>query len=257
MYCLPAEWSPHAATWLAWPHNRETWPGKFEPIPGLFTELIKAIARFEPVHVLCGGKGASSRPLADEARELLGDSLTDSRFAITLHADIPTNDAWVRDYGPMFVRGPAGSPLWLISWGYNAWGRKYPPFDADNRVPSLIAEKLSMTEIKPGIVLEGGAIDTNGQGVFLVGERCLLDPRRNSDFSKSAAEDALSQHCGAEEVIWLPGEIAGDDTDGHADQVARFVSPGAILAAVEGDRRDENYEPLQRNLRVLQHARDQ
>ncbi len=248
---LPAEWSPHAATWLAWPHNRETWPGKFEPIPGVFTRLIKEIARFEPVNVLCGGTNAEGTPRADEAREWLGDLSN-----VTLHADIPTNDAWTRDHGPMFVIGPPGTPPKLINWGYNAWGGKYPPYDDDNRVPALIAAKLGMEVIDPGIVFEGGAIDANGYGVFLAGQSCVLDPRRNEDLTQSAAEEMLAKYCGATQVIWLTGEIAGDDTDGHADQVARFVNQRTILAAVEDDPADDNFAPLRENLRILKEARD-
>ncbi len=248
---FPAEWSPHVSTWLAWPHNRETWPGKFEPIPGVFAGMIQAIARFEPVNVLCGGTNADGRARADQARELLGDLAN-----VILHDDIPTNDAWTRDHGPMFVVGPPGTPPQLIAWGYNAWGGKYPPYDDDNRVPERIAGKLGMQAIKPGIVFEGGAIDTNGTGVMLAGESCVLDPRRNQDLTKSAAEHMLATYCGARQVVWLTGEIAGDDTDGHADQVARFVNDRTILAAVEDDPAEENFAPLQENVRILRQTRD-
>lgn len=251
MYSFPAEWSPHAATWLAWPHNRASWPGKFEPVPGVFAGMIKSIARFEPVNVLCGGENADGRRRVDEARELLGDTPN-----VTLHDDIATNDAWTRDHGPMFVVGPPGSSPRLINWGFNAWGGKYPRFDLDNQVPARIAAKLGYEAIEPGFVFEGGAIDTNGAGVFLAGETCVLDPGRNANLTRAGAEEMLAKHAAARQVIWLGGEIAGDDTDGHADQVARFVNDRTILAAVEENPADANFAPLQENLEVLRSARD-
>lgn len=245
-YRMPAEWSPHAATWLSWPHNRASWPGKFEPVPAIWAELARTIARFEPVHILAGGQS-----LLAEARSLLGDAIR-----ITLH-DIPTNDAWMRDHGPTFLVGPPELPAALVDWEYNAWGGKYPPFDDDNRVPRLIAERLGYRRFVPGIVLEGGAIEPNGRGTILTTESCLLNPNRNPGLSRQQVESYLADYLAAPHVLWLEGGMAGDDTDGHIDQLARFVNERTVVVAVEDDPQEENYEPLQDNYRRLQTMSDQ
>jgi agmatine deiminase len=238
-YRLPAEWEPHAATWLAWPHKRATWPGKFEPIPAVWAELARLIAPFEPVHICAGGERVMAH-----ARSLVGDVPN-----VTLH-DIPTDDVWARDHGPMFLTRPPGrtdlAPA-LVGWRYNAWGGKYPPFDQDNDVPRRIAELTLRRRFTPGIILEGGAIDGNGQGTLLTTEQCLLNPNRNPHLSRADIERYLADYCGTKKVLWLGGGIAGDDTDGHIDELARFVAPTTVVAALESDRADENYEPLKEN----------
>lgn len=171
---------------------------------------------------------------------------------VVLH-DIPTNDAWVRDYGPTFLTGPGAGEVSLADWQYNAWGGKYPPWDLDNAVPRHLASRLRMQRFEPGIVLEGGSIDTNGRGTILTTQSCLLDPRRNPQLNSADIERVLLDFCAAAEVLWLAGgPLSGDDTDGHVDQLARFVSPHQVVVAVEQDPRDENYGPLQANLRGLQ-----
>ena len=245
-YRLPAEWEPHAATWLAWPHNRETWPGMFDRIPPVWTELVRLVCRFEPLHVLAGGGEVMA-----QARAMVGH-LPD----VTLH-DVATNDAWIRDHGPTFLAGPANLPCALVDWKYNAWGGKYPPFDLDDRVPTEIAEITGRRRFRPEIVLEGGAIDTNGRGSFLAAEDCLTDVNRNPEFSRHDAECYLADYLGARHVIWLRGSIAGDDTDGHVDQLARFVGPTTVVTAVEQSPEDENYAPLQANHERLNQAVDQ
>ncbi|HVA47997.1 MAG TPA: agmatine deiminase family protein [Pirellulales bacterium] len=245
-YRMPAEWEPHAATWLSWPHNRDSWPGQFEPVPGIWAELVRVLSGSEPVHILAGGEAVMG-----EARRLVGHLPN-----ITLH-DIPTNDAWMRDHGPMFLVGPADTPPALVDWGYNAWGGKYPPFDLDQQVPRRIAELLGFRRIEPGIVLEGGAIDVNGSGSVLTTEQCLLNPNRNAGLTRAEIERYLDDYCGTRHAIWLGGGIVGDDTDGHIDELARFVSPRTVVAAVEDDPHDANYEPLHDNLRRLRLARDE
>src|SRR5690606_26875327 len=155
-YRWPAEWEPHAATWLAWPHKPETWPGKFEPIPAVWQTLVKTLAEFEPVHICAGGEAVMA-----QACEMVGDVPN-----VTLH-DIPTNDVWARDHGPMFLSGPAGSEPVLVDWEYNAWGGKYPPFDLDNAVPKQVAALTGRRVYSPGIVMEGGALENNGAGTIL------------------------------------------------------------------------------------------
>lgn len=245
----PAEWEPHAATWVSWPHNPETWPGKFEVVPPRFAELVRTIARFEPVHVLAGGEAVMA-----DARQHVGDCSNVTLF------DIETNDAWCRDHGPMFLVGAddkAEKPA-IVDWEYNAWGGKYPPFDKDNAVPSRIAELCHRRRFVPGIVLEGGSVEGNGRGTILTTASCLLNPNRNSNLSRSKMESYLADYLGASKVLWLErGELAGDDTDGHIDQLARFVDPTTIVAAWEDDPTDINHEPLRANFEQLSQMTDQ
>jgi agmatine deiminase len=257
-YRMPAEWEPHAATWISWPHKQQSWPGKFEPIPPLYARLIGTLARYEPVHVLAGGAAIRA-----EAKTLLADLLTPNRspgatkhYSVTLH-DIPTNDAWTRDHGPTFLVGPAKAPPALVDWGYNAWGGKYPPFDLDDAVPRQIAEWGARRRFTPGIVLEGGAIDSNGCGTILTTEQCLLNPNRNPHLNRADMEQYLSDYLGATKILWLGEGIEGDDTDGHIDELARFVGPRTAVAALEDDPGDPNYKPLNENFRRLQHLTDQ
>src|SRR5262245_44583840 len=227
-YRFPAEWEPHAATWLAWPHKEATWPGKFEPVPKIWGTLARTLAEFEPVHILAGGKDVMA-----QAREMVGGVPN-----ITLH-DIATNDVWTRDYGPMFLSG-RGEPA-AVDWEYNSWGGKYPPFDLDNANGGKIAELAGRRRYVPGIILEGGAVDSDGEGTILTTERCLLNPNRNPQLSKADVERYLADYAGAKKVLWLAGEIVGDDTDGHIDELARFVGPATVVAAIENDPQDENY----------------
>ena len=244
-YRWPAEWEEHAATWLAWPHNRNTWPDKFEPVPEQFAALVKAIARFEPVHVLAGS-------VLDEARRLVGET------ANVVLEDIPTNDAWTRDHGPMFLTRPDGGVQAVVDWKYNAWGGKYPPFDLDNAVPRKIAERYGYRRFAADIVLEGGAVDGNGAGTVMTTTTCLLNPNRNGPVSRDQMESYLARYCGARTVLWLEGgDMAGDDTDGHIDQLARFVGPSTVVCALTDNSADENYKPLQKNFRQLQGMSDQ
>jgi agmatine deiminase len=251
-YRMPAEWEPHAATWLAWPHKRESWPGKFEPIPPLYARLVRTLAQFEPVHILAGGTDPQSgADIMAEAKSLVGDVPN-----VTLH-DIPTNDAWVRDHGPTFLVGPTGSPPALVDWGYNAWGGKYPPFDLDDAVPARIAQWSGRRLFKPGIILEGGAIDSNGSGTILTTEQCLLNPNRNPQLCCHDMEKYLADYLGAKKVLWLGEGIEGDDTDGHIDELARFVDPHTVVAALEDNPDDANYLPLRENFDRLQRYTDQ
>jgi agmatine deiminase len=245
-YRMPAEWEPHASTWLAWPHKLESWPGKFEPIPSIFARFVKTLARFERVNVLAGGEAVMA-----QAQSLVGEVPN-----VTLH-DIPTNDAWTRDHGPTFLVGPPGLPPLLIDWLYNAWGGKYPPFDLDNDVPRRIAEVTGRQRFTPGIIMEGGAIDTNGRGTFLTTEQCLLNPNRNPNLSRADLERYLADYLGAKKVLWLGEGIEGDDTDGHIDELARFVSPRVVVAALEEDPADANYKPLRENFARLKQMTDE
>jgi agmatine deiminase len=230
---------------LAWPHNRDTWPGKFEPIPQVWRTLVGTLAEFEPVHVCAGGTAAMA-----EARKMLAGIEN-----VVLH-DIPTNDVWARDHGPMFLSGPRGLEPALVDWEYNAWGGKYPPFDLDNAVPARLSVLTRRRRFVPGIVMEGGALDTDGEGTILTTEQCLLNPNRNPTLSKAQIEQYLADYACAKKVLWLAGGIAGDDTDGHIDELARFVAPATVVAALEDDPADENHQPLRENFARLQSMSD-
>jgi agmatine deiminase len=243
---MPAEWEPHRATWLSWPRRRQTWPGKFEPIPQVWATLAKTLARFESVEILAGGEEVLA-----EARAMVGDVPN-----VRLH-EIPTNDAWTRDHGPTFLAGPPGAPPALVDWDYNAWGGKYHPFDQDNLVPCRIAELTGRRRFAPGVILEGGSIDVNGQGTVLAAEQCLLSSSRNPRLSREEMERFLADYLAADHVLWLHGDLVGDDTDGHVDQLARFVGPSTVVAAVEHDPGDVNYASLKANHQRLSTMTDQ
>ena len=244
---LPAEWEPHAATWLAWPHRRATWLGPFAPIPEVYARLARLIAPHEPVRII-GGEEV-----------LAGARLALAGVANVEFVTIPTNDSWVRDTGPVFLvrrKGADGASRTAVCWNWNAWGGKYPPWDDDARVAGRIAAHVGVASLEPGLVLEGGAIETDGDGTVLVNERCVVDERRNPGVGRAAVEQALVTWLGIERVVWVGGELAGDDTDGHIDQLARFVAPGQVLAARQPDEGDPNHASLATNLDRLAGARD-
>ena len=249
---MPAEWEPHAATWLAWPHKEESWPGNFVPIPGVWVEMVRALAPHEHVNILVDDDAAAAT-----ARRLLHAAQV-SADAVTLHV-IPTNDAWARDHGPTFITRPADgrTELAAIDWIYNAWGGKYPPWDLDDVVPQKIAELLGLRLFAPGIVLEGGSIDVNGRGTLLTTEACLLNPNRNKHLTRAQIEQYLTDYLGVRHILWLGDGIAGDDTDGHIDDLTRFVDPTTVVTVLEGNPCDENYDRLQANYERLQHMTDQ
>ncbi len=223
-YRWPAEWEPHRATWLVWPHNRATWPGRFEEARRQYAQLVETIARFEQVELLAVGEAA------DTARAMISWN-----ERIRLHS-IATNDSWIRDHGPIFLGARDRSlPPALLDCGYNAWGGKYPPFDLDNLVPAQIAQFTKRQAFVVPMILEGGSIEGNGQGVVLTTEPCLLNPNRNPQLSRAQIETYLKDFVCAEEIIWLTGEVAGDDTDSHIDQIARFVNENTVLVLDDPD----------------------
>ena len=244
---LPAEWEPHRATWLAWPHNRETWPGIYEVVPAAFTALVRALRRFEMVRLMVPDRATR---LAVAERDDLG---TGHPLALV---EIPTDDAWVRDYGPIFTMCGDESPLATL-WGFNAWGGKYPPWDRDGGAGRRMADESGSSVEVVDRILEGGSIETNGRGTLLTTESCLLNPNRNPGLGRVEIEEMLSTHLGVARVLWLGEGIAGDDTDGHVDDLARFVDERTVVAAVEDDPRDANHGVLRENLRQLRRMTDQ
>jgi agmatine deiminase len=244
---MPAEWEKQEAVWLSWPHKRASWPGHFRPIPGVFAGIVAAISRFEEVRI---NAAAALQPRARRLVEKAGADLARVRFF-----DHPTNDAWCRDHGPIFVRNDRTGEVALTDWEYNAWGNKYPPYDLDNRIPPLIAAALGLRLFEKRMVLEGGSIDVNGEGLLLTTEACLLHPNRNPGLARAQIEAALRSHLGVHTVLWLGDGIVGDDTDGHVDDLSRFYRADGIVTTLERNRRDPNHRVLAENLERLRSFR--
>jgi agmatine deiminase len=257
-YRMPAEWERHEATWLAWPHNPEDWPGKFQPIPWLYVEIVRLLTAHEMVHILVDDEKAGRRVAGMLGRA--GANLERVRFY-----PWPTDRSWTRDTGPVFVRNAEGRVA-VTNWLFNGWA-KYPNCALDNEVPGRVAKLLGVQEWQPAIemdgaprrlVLEGGSIDTNGEGVLLTTEECLLSEvqQRNPGVNREQLKQAFHDYLGFDQVIWLDRGIAGDDTHGHVDDITRFVAADTIVTAVEPDTSDANHEPLAENLVRLKAARD-
>ncbi len=245
-YTFPAEWAPHQATWLSWPHQAASWPGKIEAIYPVYCEFIRLLSECEEVHINVGDEAMAE---AVERRLELATVRMDQVF---FHL-FPTNDAWCRDHGPAFVVSQeADAPKALIDWGYNAWGDKYPPYDLDNDIPRRIAAYRGLPRFVPGIIMEGGSIEVNGAGTLLTTEACLLNPNRNPKLNRQQIETYLRDYYGQEQILWLGEGIVGDDTDGHIDDLTRFVSRDTVVTVVESNPQDENHDLLQENLRRLQ-----
>lgn len=245
---MPAEWAPHRGTWLSWPHRESSWPGNFGPVPRVIAEMIRHLAPGEEVHV-----NVADDDMEAGARAVLRDAEVDAGNVFFHHH--PTNDAWCRDHGPIFVQRP-GEQL-ILDWGYNAWGGKYPPFDDDDVIPSRIAAEFGIPVAHPAMVLEGGSIDVNGRGTLLTTEACLLNPNRNPDLSKTDIETRLRDWLGVTNVLWLGDGIVGDDTDGHVDDITRFTDERTIVTVVEDDPADDNHALLLENLHRLRRMTDQ
>ncbi len=257
-YRMPAEWQPHESTWLAWPHNPEDWPGKFQSIPWLYAEIVRLLAARECVHLIV--ENAAMQKRVTSMLERAGTNLDQ----VTFH-QWHTDRGWTRDSGPIFVRNAAGA-VGITDWRFNAWA-KYSDWRLDDKIPGRVTKLLSLPEWQPEvrlvdgrthkIVLEGGSIDPNGTGALLTTEECQLSDvqQRNPGMSRAQLERAFHDFLGIDRVIWLGRGIAGDDTHGHVDDIARFVAPATIVAAVEPNPSDPNHEPLAENLKILKAAR--
>ena len=244
----PAEWESHAATWLAWPHNAETWPGKLSRIPAAFARMVRALLPGESVEILVrnAAEQAGAEMVLAEHRAL--------GAGIRFH-HLMTDDSWIRDYGPVFVRNDADTLVGL-DWDYNAWGGKYPDWKRDAQVAGRVAEELALEVVRPGMILEGGSIDGDGRGTVLTTEACLLHPNRNPHLDRSGVESMLRRYLGVQKVLWLGEGIVGDDTDGHVDDLTRFVAPGRVVTVVEDRLDDPNYRVLCENRERLEGMQD-
>jgi agmatine deiminase len=248
-YRMPAEWEPHEATWLAWPHEKSDWPGKFAPIPWLYGEIVRQLVRVERVRIL-----VQDRDAEESARKILKKCHAELAAVEFFHH--PTNRSWTRDYCPLFVKNKAGE-IAAAHWKFNGWA-KYDNCRDDARTPAFVARKLKIERFETGLVLEGGSIDVNGAGKLLTTEECLLSDiqERNPGFGRREYERAFHAHLGVDEVIWLNRGIAGDDTHGHVDDLARFTAADSVITVVEPDKSDVNHEPLQENLERLHSRKD-
>jgi len=267
-YRMPAEWEPHEATWIAWPHERTDWPGKFAAIPWVYAEIVRHLTDSERVNILVNDAHGEM-----EARKVLTKvvGLKDRNQESGVRSQqawerisfwrIPTDRVWTRDYGPIFVKNPKGQSA-IVNWQFNGWA-KYPNWKHDNAATGVIAKKLRMRSWQPkvgrhSIVLEGGSIEVNGQGLLLTTEECLLSDvqQRNPGIGRAELEKVLCDYLGVRKILWLGQGIAGDDTHGHVDDLARFVAPGTIAAVVEDNQDDINYRPLRENLERLRGMTD-
>lgn len=244
-YKFPAEWEPHEATWLSWPHKEESWPGKIEEIYPKYCEFIKILSEDEFVRI--NVRDEEMRKFAMDCILQTGANLENIEFYFN-----PTNDAWCRDHGPAFLVNPeAEESKVIVDWNFNAWGGKYPPFDLDDDVPTRIGEEFQIPVFHPGIIMEGGSVEFNGKGTILTSKSCLLNKNRNPHLSQEEIETYLKEYYGQEQILWVEDGIVGDDTDGHIDDTIRFVNENTVLTVVEENPEDENYELLQTNLRQL------
>jgi agmatine deiminase len=246
-YRMPAEWEPHAATWLSWPRREGiSFPDSFDRVMPVLRAMVAALIESEQVCInVCNDAHEA------EARQVL-QGLPMERISFHM---IPTNEPWCRDHGPIFLTRDVDPKLAIVDWDYNAWGNKYPPFDLDEVVATRVADILKLPIFYPRMILEGGSIDVNGAGALLTTESCLLNPNRNPRLSRGEIKQRLRDYLGVHEIFWLGDGIAGDDTDGHIDDLARFVAERTVVTVVEEDRGDENYEPLQENLARLREMR--
>lgn len=248
-FTFPAEWAPHRATWLTFPHNDASWQNdKLAKMRPQYLAFIKAISQGENVGIIANNEALKQFITGELVKT--GVDLTKIEFIIK-----PTNDAWCRDHGPSFVVNPKTGEKMIVDWGHNAWGGKYPPYDDDNRTPRAVAEYLNLPVVDPGIIMEGGSVEFNGAGSLLTSKSCLLNPNRNPHLSQAQIEQILCDYYGIEQVLWVEDGIVGDDTDGHIDDTTRFVNEDTIVACVETDRGDANFVVLNTNLQMLKQMR--
>jgi len=248
-YRWPAEWERHRATWLSWPHNIETWPDALPAVRATFASFVRALAPHEAVEI-----GVADDAMEAIARAAIRNAGADPDRNVRFH-HYRTTDAWCRDHGPIFVVKQEGSRA-LCDFRFDNWGRKYPGWELDDGVPRHVEKILGLPRFACDVVLEGGGIDGDGLGTVLTTEACLLNPNRGAGRTRTAMERVLEDFLGARQVIWLGDGIEGDDTDGHVDDIARFVAPGVVAAASCDDTSDANHAPLTENLRRLRAARD-
>lgn len=248
-YRFPAEWEKHDAMWLSWPHKEASWPGKIETIYTPYCQFIKEVSKGEKVCINVADNNMKDFAIAQLQK--VDADLSKIEFYFN-----PTNDAWCRDHGPAFLINPnAEHKKIIVDWDFNAWGGKYPPFDLDDVIPTLIGKALNIPVFNPSIIMEGGSVDFNGAGTLLTSKSCLLNKNRNPELTQSEIETYLHNYYSVDQILWVDDGIIGDDTDGHIDDTIRFVNEDTVLTVVEEDKNDENYGILQHNLSQLKEMR--
>ena len=249
-YRMPAEWEPHAATWLSWPHDPITFPERVDAAEETYRQMIRALSKHERVNLLVKD---------EQTHHTVQEWLADEAIRNVVLWDIPPADVWFRDYGPIFVKREVGNraEVAMTKWRFNAWGDKYDSLLPDTEIPYQLHPHLGMPIFEAGIVMEGGSIEVNGRGTLLTTEQCLLNKNRNPKLTKAEIEQKLADFLGIRHFLWLKEGIEGDDTDGHIDDIARFVNPTTIVAAIEEDEGDANFAPLHENLKLLRSMKDQ
>lgn len=247
-FFFPAEWAKHTATWLSWPHKEASWPGKIDLIYPSYIEFIKVLTKGELVRINVTDENMK----ASVTFQLQNAGVDMSKIELF---EFATNDAWCRDHGPAFLINPDTKQKAIVDWGYNAWGGKYPPFDLDDVIPTKIGNHFGLPVFNPGIVMEGGSVDFNGKGTILTTTACLLNKNRNPHLNQDQIEGYLRNFYGAEQILWLGDGIVGDDTDGHIDDITRFVNEDTVVTVVEENKNDDNYHLLQENLEALKTMR--
>ena len=248
-YYFPAEFAPHVATWLSWPHKEASWPEKIHTIFPYYCQFIKELTKSEKVCINVNNEALKA--FAVMHLQQADVDLSKVQFFMN-----PTNDAWCRDHGPAFLINPnAEQKKVIVDWNYNAWGGKYPPYNLDDIIPTLIAKQYNIPVYYPGIVMEGGSVEFNGKGTVLTSTACLLNENRNPHLNQEQIENYLCNYYGVEQVLWVDEGIVGDDTDGHIDDTVRFVNEDTVITVIEENHNDENYALLQHNLKQLQQMR--
>ncbi len=248
-YYFPAEFALHTATWLSWPHKEASWPGKIASIFPAYSKFIAYLSKSEKVCINVADEQMKQFAL----NHIVAAGANLSAIEFYFHS---TNDAWCRDHGPAFLINPSAEiKKVIVDWDYNAWGGKYPPYDLDDVIPTKIGQKLGIPVYNPGIIMEGGSVDFNGNGTLLTSRQCLLNPNRNPNLSQSQIEGFLHDFYGVNQVLWVEEGIVGDDTDGHIDDTVRFVNEVTVLTVVEENKSDDNYTLLQNNLSELKKMR--
>lgn len=248
-YYFPAEYAPHVATWLSWPHKEESWPGKIQKIFPSYVAFIKELTKGELVRI-----NVVDIDMQNFAISLLTKAKVDlTKVEFFIH---PTNDAWCRDHGPAFIINPKKDiKKMIIDWGYNAWGNKYPPYDLDDVIPTKVGTALGLPVLHPGIVMEGGSVDFNNKGTLITSTACLLNKNRNPHLSQNHIEWYLENYYGVKQILWVDEGIIGDDTDGHIDDTVRFVNDDTVITVIEPNKKDENHALLEHNLKQLKSMR--
>ena len=248
-YYFPAEFAPHTATWLSWPHKDASWPGKIATIFPAYSKFIAYLSQSEKVCINVADEQMKQFAL----NHIIAAGANLSAIEFYFHR---TNDAWCRDHGPAFLINPSDEiKKVIVDWDYNAWGGKYPPYDLDDVIPTKIGQKLGIPVYNPGIIMEGGSVDFNGNGTLITSRQCLLNPNRNPALNQTAIENFLQDFYGVQQILWVEEGIVGDDTDGHIDDTVRFVNEDTVLTVIEEDKADENYTLLQNNLSELKKMR--